>query len=114
MDLLFPAFALTAGRYRFKVRAYDINGTPGAWSALSTLDTNSAGTGPSVVVGGPAVVQGARLVGSGTGFTLEFSPSWLADQGYLVEVLDASGNVVGTLDITAADLGTCTAPLAPW
>ena len=103
------------GRYRFKVRAYAGSNTPTTdWSALSTQEPPLVGTGPSVVVGGPAAVQGTRLVGSGTGFTVEFSPAWLADQGYLVEVLDGAGSVVGTLDVAASDLTACAAPVATW
>jgi len=38
--------------------------------------------------------------------TLSFVPAWLAEQGYVVEVLDADGNKLDEVELAAT---TCTA-----
>lgn len=95
MAIPLAALGNTPGRYAFKLRAHwATNDCPGAWSPTS----------PPVTVGPPTAVSGLRAAGSAGGATLQFAPAMRADRGYLIEMLDEAGAVVGSATVGAQAL----------
>ena len=90
------AFGSTTGRFRLRLRGYFLDyDVPGTWA------------GPVAVTVGPVGNIGrVEAQGSGSGAVVRFPPASLAE-GYLIEVLDAAGQVVATAQVDASQLAAC-------
>ncbi|PRW20926.1 fibronectin type III domain-containing [Chlorella sorokiniana] len=111
LEVPLSALANLDGRYKFQVRGVDANGVPGDWCTESDAVTVGIPDAPRNLV--PEAVRDIEMAETAaSNVTLSFVPAWLAEQGYVIEVLDSQGQTLDTVSIPASSCAAkATAPV---